>query len=248
MTVITRWRQWGGWVIGLGLLCTTQLMAIPKPSGYVVDETSLLSPLQIQQMTAASRALASAAGIEVATLVVNSTDGVPIEQYAESVFRSWGLGNKKENNGVLFVTSLRDKKTRIEVGYGLEGVLNDGKVGALLDRYVIPFYKAKRFQEGVVAGHIALIDTIATAQQLDLKLNKPPPPGTDIPIELLLVIVILLAALIVSGGGDGLPLLLLSMLLGGGGRGSGGFGGFGGGGFGGFGGGMSGGGGASRGW
>lgn len=223
-------------------------MATPKPQGYVVDETALLSPLQIQQMTAASRALANASGIEVATLVVNSTEGVPIEQYAESVFRSWGLGQKKANNGLLFVTSLRDKRTRIEVGYGLEGVLNDGKVGALLDRYVIPFYKAKRFQEGVVAGHLAIVDTLATAYQLDLKINKPPPPATDIPVELLLVIGILVLALIVSGGGDGLPLLLLSLLLGGGGRGSGGFGGFGGGGFGGFGGGMSGGGGSSRGW
>jgi len=232
----------------LAILCAAPIMAIPKPVGYVVDESALLSPLQIQQMTAASRALAAASGIEVATLVVNSTEGVPIEQYADTVFRSWGLGKKKENNGVLFVTSLRDKRTRIEVGYGLEGVLNDGKVGALLDRYVIPFYKAKRFQEGVVAGHVAIIDSIATAYQLDLKLNKPPPPATDIPIELLVVIVVLLLVLIATGRGDGLPLLLLSMLLGGGGRGSGGFGGFGGGGFGGFGGGMSGGGGSSRGW
>lgn len=225
-------------------------MALPRPSGFVVDESTLLSPLQTKQLESASVALEKASGIEVATVVLNTTNGEPIEMVAERLYKQWGIGKKGQDNGVLFVTALREKQTRIEVGYGLESILNDGKTGELLDRYVIPFYKAKRFQEGVLSGHLAIIETIATAKNITLSVNKPVQTQQKMPLELLVVIVILVMALIVSGGGDGVPLALLAMLLGSGtnGRGSGGFGGFGGGGFGGFGGGLSGGGGASRDW
>ena len=69
----------------------------------------------------------------MAVVVVRSLDGLSIEEAAEKLFNLWGIGKKDRDNGLLFLWSTGDRKVRVEVGYGLEGVLPDGKVGAILD-------------------------------------------------------------------------------------------------------------------
>ena len=91
-------------------------------------------------------------GIEMAVVVVRSLDGLTIEDAAEKLFKLWGIGNKQRDNGLLFLWSTGDRKVRLEVGYGLEGVLPDGKAGAILDVYVIPRFKSGDFDAGVIAG------------------------------------------------------------------------------------------------
>ena len=80
-------------------------------------------------------------GIEMAVVVIRSLDGSSIEEAAGSC-SVWGIGKKDRDNGLLFLWSTGDRRVRVEVGYGLEGVLPDGKVGAILDAYVIPRFKA----------------------------------------------------------------------------------------------------------
>lgn len=98
-----------------------------------------------------------ASGIEMAVVVVRSLDGVSIEETTAGLFKLWGIGKKDRDIGILFLWSAGDRRVRVEVGYGLEGILPDAKVGAILDTYVIPSFKSGEFDAGIVAGVDALL-------------------------------------------------------------------------------------------
>ena len=91
-----------------------------------------------QIILAYSSALAKRTKTQVVVLTVPTLDGESIEDYGLSVLREWGIGDKKENNGVLLLVATKDRKSRIEVGYGLEGVLPDGLTGRIQDQYMLP--------------------------------------------------------------------------------------------------------------
>lgn len=225
-------------------LLSTQIFAtaIPPYQGYVTDVSGILSAEQRSQMEQYSTILAEKTGVQVATLVVQDMGGLPIETYANQVFADWKIGNK-EDQGILFVVALSEKKLRYEVGYGAEGWLNDGKAGSILDTYVIPLMKSQSPAKAIFQGHLAVIDAAATEFKIDLSISKHKQTAAK-PIsgDAVLLFVGLLVLLGILTRGRIFPwLLLLLMSSSRGGRGGGG-------GFGGFGGGSSGGGGASRGW
>ena len=80
-----------------------------------------------------------------------------MEEAAVKLFELWGIGKKNKDNGLLLLWSTGDRRVRIEVGYGLEGALPDGKVGAILDTYVIPKFKAGDFDQGLIDGVDAVV-------------------------------------------------------------------------------------------
>lgn len=230
--------------------------ALPNTQGYVSDYARVLSPNEVSMLNAQSAQLKHLTGAEVATLIVNEMgDNWTIESYATAVFEKWKIGEVGKDNGVLLVMALQDRKIRIEVGYGLEGILPDGKTGKLLDTYVLPRFKTGDISTGIQAGHIALTQEIATAYNVQL---SAPATGQTVQVEVLstggsifvsLFLGLFIFGLIKSRTFRNIVLaMLITNILGGGRnhRGGGHFGG--GGGFGGFGGGMSGGGGSSRGW
>ena len=96
-------------------------------------------------------------GAEMAVVVIRSLDGLSIEEAAVKLFELWRIGKKSKDNGLLLLWSTGDRRVRVEVGYGLEGVLPDGKVGAILDAYVIPKFRSGEFDEGLLAGVDALL-------------------------------------------------------------------------------------------
>ena len=96
-------------------------------------------------------------GAEMAVVVIGSLDGLSIEEAAVELFELWGIGKKSTDNGLLLLWSTGDRRIRVEVGYGLEGVLPDGKVGAILDAYVMPRFRSGEFDEGLLAGVDALL-------------------------------------------------------------------------------------------
>jgi uncharacterized membrane protein YgcG len=106
----------------------------------------------------------------MAVVVIQSLDGLSIEEAAVRLFELWGIGKKSRDNGVLVLWSTDDRRVRVEVGYGLEGVLNDGKVGAILDAYVSPTFRAGEFDEGLLAGVDALL---RAAREEPLELASP---------------------------------------------------------------------------
>jgi uncharacterized protein len=247
------------------LLCLIPISAVkaerpfPKPKGLVNDFANVISPAYLQKLTAVTGALFQKTGIPVVVVTMPDIGGAEYNDYANRLYKAWGIGKKGEDKGVLIFVTVKERKMRIETGYGVEGILPDGLVGEIRDRYMIPFLKQDKFGEGLVAGASAVARVIAKASGIELSGQMPKKTVKKrggfsfFPIIIILIIIMLISKR--RGGSWFFFLPLLFGLSGGGGFGSryssggtgGSFGGFGGG-FGGFGGGMSGGGGAGGGF
>jgi uncharacterized protein len=232
----------------------------PQPRGLVNDFAEVIPLEQEQRIEAVTGELHRKTGIPVVVATVSDIGGAEYNEYANRLYESWGIGKKGEDKGVLLFVTVKERKMRIEVGYGSEGVIPDGLAGEVRDRYMIPHLKNDRYGEGLLMGAAAVAQILAKSEGVELTGQVPAASGSGtrsrksrgfafVPIILIGLFVLLSSR---RRGGSG-AWLLLPLLLAGGGRsgggigGGGGFGGFGGG-FGGFGGGMSGGGGAGGGF
>ena len=200
----------------------------------------------------------------MALVTIQSLNGEPVDDVANTIYRAWGVGKKGKDEGILLLLSISDRRDRLEVGYGLEPILPDGFDGEVL-RAMRPALKQSQYGEAMRAAAATIGTRIAQAKgvTLDTSLRRriqPEPSGRSIPWPLVVIGIIVLLSLLRGGGGSFggfLPGMVLGSMMGRGGRwGGGSGGGFGGydsggdsgGGFGGFGGGDSGGGGASSDW
>lgn len=223
---------------------------LPEPEGFVTDTARVLSPATRARLRALLEELQARTGAEIAVVTVPTTAPLDDFGYAMALMDAWKPGRKGEDTGAVFLLAIRDRKIRIVTGYGLEGILPDGLVGAIEDREVVPRLRAGDVDGAVWHGVAALASRIAASRGVTLT-GSPPPAAAPAPAALppwALVLLFLLVAAVVlyeashpglRSGGIFVPPF--------GGFGGGGFGG-GGGGFGGFGGGGSGGGGAGRSW
>jgi uncharacterized protein len=144
-----------------GGIASEPLASIPNPrvrnGTWVADMPGALRADTVARLNQTISSIEKSHGIEMAVVVVQSLDGLPVDEAAVKLFELWGIGKKGRDNGLLFLWSRGDRQVRVEVGYGLEGVLPDGKVGAILDAYVVPKFKAGEFDAGLVAGVDALL-------------------------------------------------------------------------------------------
>ena len=147
------------------------LASIPNPrvqnGTWVTDMAGALRADTVSRLNDTIGAFERATGVEMAVVVIRSLDGSSIEEAAAKLFELWGIGKKDRDNGLLFLWSTGDRRVRVEVGYGLEGILPDGKAGAILDAYVIPRFRSGEFDEGIVAGVDAIL---AAARNEDVEL------------------------------------------------------------------------------
>lgn len=248
----------------LGLTCFAQAEQVKqlKPTGYVDDFASVLDAGSAQRITQICSQVDKKAQAQIAVVTVHSLDGSDIESFAADLYKQWGLGAKLTNRGVLILIAVNDHKRRIEVGYGLEPILPDGKVGGF-GREAVPYLRQNQYGPALELLTHRVAETIAEDAKITLDAPAPrPPPRTHRSsefdnIKLILFLLLFLGPVLLRmlfrggrgrwGGGGG------GWWIGGFGGGSGGSwgggGGFGGGSdFGGFGGGSSGGGGASGDW
>jgi uncharacterized protein len=176
--------------------------------------------------------------------------GSDIETYATGLYENWGIGEKGEDRGVLILLAQKERRVRIETGYGAEGILPDGLVGQILDDYVTPWFKRGDFSQGLLNGSLAIAQIVAREAgvqltgKMELKRARRSLPSWALAILPLFLFFFLVLGRRRSRMG-GLPIIFFPPMGRSGGFENDDFGGFGGG-FGGFGGGMSGGGGASR--
>lgn len=230
--------------------------AYPEPRGYVNDFAGVIPPAERTRLEGLLTSFEKSTGNEIAVATLPSLNGEPIENVAVALFKQWGIGKKAEDNGILFLIAPNEKRMRIEVGYGLEGAINDALAGRIMDEAVIPRLRAGDMSSGIAAGTIAIVGVISKREGLNFDAETAYGAGATAlrpvavkkkggPLRTIgkIAFFLILAYLFIRH-----PWLFL-ILLSGMGRGGrvGGGGGFSGG-FGGFGGGMSGGGGASRGW
>ncbi len=227
----------------------------PSPLGLVSDFAGVISSEDESRMTAVISETKEKTTAEIAVVTMPDIGGQSDEIYVNKLFAAWGIGVKGQDNGILLFLTLKERRFRIETGYGLEGILPDGLLGQIADQQIIPFLRDGRYGEGLLSGTMAIAQIIARDAGVELisitaAVPVPPShttPGTR-PFRIPFFVIILLIFLIFGGRLGLLPLLFLGGMprrsgFGGGFRG-GGFSG----GFGGFGGGMSGGGGISRGF
>lgn len=140
---------------------------------WVEDQGQVLGAEYSALINTMSQALRDKTTDELAVVTVDNLDGLTVDDYAEQLFKQFGLGQKEKDNGVLIVLSRDDRKVRIEVGYGLESVLNDAKAGRLLDDYAVPYLKDNQFGRGIYELAKAIATTLATSAQADLQFADP---------------------------------------------------------------------------
>jgi len=238
----------------------------PKPEGYVSDFAGVINSASRSQLEAYAAAVEQSTGAQMAFVTLPSLSGEPVEDVANTIFRAWGVGQKGQNEGILLLLSIGDRRSRLEVGYGLEPILPDGLDGDIL-RAMRPALRQNDYGDALIAAAQTIGDAIAHAKNVTIAARLPQPrtqPDFSDRVNWPVILGMLLLFLLLAraggphsyrGGGawGGLPWLLLGSLMGGrssyGSRSSGGFGGYDSGDtFGGFGGGDSGGGGASSDW
>jgi uncharacterized protein len=258
-----------GWIVLAGaVLVAAEPIGSLRPSDYVNDFAGVLDAATQARLNDLCRQVEEKAQAQIAVVTVKSVDGQDVVSYAVALYQKWGIGAKGKDRGVLILLATQDRKYWITVGYGLEPILPDGKVGGF-GREAVPLLRSGDYAGAITLMTVRVASVIA--QDAGVTLDNQPPmaatrqrpaPGSGagavVVIFILFFIVISILSAIFRGGrgGGGLG-FLLGLLLGsggfGGGRGGyggGGFGGFGGGGggFGGFGGGSTGGGGAGGSW
>lgn len=133
----------------------------PTQKFFVNDFADCISDADEQKMQSMAEELYKKTGAQVVCVTVNSLDGKDVRDYALGLGREWGIGSKN-NDGVLLLLSVEERQIDIEVGYGLEGALPDGKTGRILDNYAIPYLKSDDFSTGLREAFSALIGETAT--------------------------------------------------------------------------------------
>ncbi|MEW5948218.1 MAG: TPM domain-containing protein [Thermodesulfobacteriota bacterium] len=236
------------------VLCIQPVFAAtyPRHKGPVNDFARVLSPVHADQINHLAQELWQKTGTGLVVVTLPDLGGSDIETYATGLYEDWGIGKKGEDRGVLILLAQKERRVRIETGYGVEGILPDGLVGQILDDYVILWFKRGDFSQGLLNGSLAITQIVARDAGVQLtgkmELKKAHRSSSSWPLA---VLPLFLFFFLVLGRRrsrmGGLPIIFFPPIGRGGGFGNDDFGGFGGG-FGGFGGGMSGGGGASRGF
>ena len=206
---------------------------------YVQDQANLLSASVINALEEKSKEINKATTAQIAVVTVKTLNGKSIETVAHDLFRKAGIGNKEKNNGLLMIMALKERKLRIEVGYGLEGAIPDGKAGRIISDTIAPLTKQNKYDEGFIAGYNEILESInkeyntsiipIDINNLNIAKVKTPQPKAETELSLFWIIVIIIVVIIIlilifgSGIGSG------SSFGGGGSSGGGSWGSFGGG-------------------
>ena len=259
MTHISRWLAIVVLIFAPSVVLTAESVStLPAPTGYVNDFAGVLSVSTKSNLENLCTQVDRQAHAQIAVVTIKTLDNdEPIDDFAVALEEKWKVGAKGTDRGVLMLVVMNPRKYRIEVGYGLEGILNDAKVGDI-GRMMVPSLRQNDYNTGITIGVQEIARVVAADAGVTLTLAQPAhqyhreqAPAQISFMHLLLGagVILLILFFLAKTGNMGLIFFLLGNLMGGAGGYRGGRGGGGdrdgGGGFGGFGGGSSGGGGAS---
>jgi uncharacterized protein len=191
------WRQTVGALVVALVLCIAMLaradVAVPPLSGRVVDQTGTLTSGQIATLDSTLASLEKRKGSQIAVLIVPTTAPETVEQYALRVAEAWKVGRKRIDDGALLVVAKNDRTLRIEVGYGLEGALNDATAKRIIDEIIVPQFRSGNFYDGIAAGVDRLVRVVDGEPLPEHKVQGPvqfEDVGEFIPVLLILALVI----------------------------------------------------------
>lgn len=245
------------WVL-IALAPSAWAQEFPKLTGRVVDAANLLDPAREKALTDKLAALEQQSGRQLVVVTIPSLQDYDIADYGYQLGRNWGIGEKDKNTGALLIVAPNERKVRIEVGYGLEGILTDALSSRIIRENVVPYFKANDYPGGIEAGANAIATLLtlppeearaqAAAAEQGQKRNRDSGGGFMVIFWIVILLFFVLPAIFGRRGGkrhrrSGMPIVIWGPSVGGSSWGDSGGSGWGGGGFGG-GGGFSGGGGS----
>lgn len=146
------------WLLAAGVVCAQA--ALPKPAGRVNDFAELLGAPARAALEQRLQDVETKTSSEIAVATVKSLDGMSVEEYANRLFKEWGVGQAKTDNGVLILVAPNEREMRIEVGYGLEGILPDGLAGEIRDEQFLPRFRNDDYAGGITAGVTRIADIV----------------------------------------------------------------------------------------
>jgi uncharacterized protein len=135
-----------------GASAVAQTLNFPQQTGRVTDDAGILDSSTRAALVQTLAALEAKNTSQLFVATVKSLQGDSIEDYANRLFRQWGIGQKGKNNGVLLLVAPNERKVRIEVGYGLEGTLTDAQTKVIIENAIIPRFRAGDFPGGIIRG------------------------------------------------------------------------------------------------
>ena len=188
---------------------------VPPLTGRVVDLAHILSAGVAASLTRDLEAHETKTSNQVAVLILPSLEGEPLESFSHRVGTTWKLGQKGTENGVLLLIALRERKVRIEVGYGLEGTLTDLRSAHIIRQEIVPQFRSGDLPGGIAAGVQAILGTIEGTYKAEEVLSGPARAGQEPTAFLYVIIGIVvgtLAGIVLSHGLQGTRALLGSLL------------------------------------
>ncbi|MBO7430271.1 MAG: TPM domain-containing protein [Spirochaetia bacterium] len=142
---------------------------VPGYSGYVNDYAGVISDKNKTAMEEVAKDLDDKTGAQIAVLTVRSmAPYTSIDEFGMAVAEKWKVGEKGKDNGIIIILAMEERRIKIEVGYGLEGLLNDARVGRIIDKYIIPYFNGAEYGNGLRHGLFKIADIIGTEMNVEL--------------------------------------------------------------------------------
>ncbi|MBQ2888682.1 MAG: TPM domain-containing protein [Firmicutes bacterium] len=171
----------------VSVLCAAVIMLLPALAAYAVvqptrafyvnDSADVLTAATEEYIVSTGSSLAAQTGAQIVVVTIPTLGGGSLEEYATELFRTWGIGDKEQNNGLLLLCAVEDRLFRVEVGYGLEGDLPDGKTGRMQDEYLIPYLRQNLFDEGIKNCYNAFLAEVAAIYGVTVTADAPVSPN-----------------------------------------------------------------------
>ena len=171
-------------IFGISVCLFTFALAVaidvPPLRGRVNDYAGVMSQEQVRSLEAQLAKFEQETGHQVAVLTIPTLDGEDIEGFSIRVAENWKIGKKGFDNGVILVVSVKDRRLRLEVGYGLEGVLPDAIAKQITSNYIVPRFRSQDYAGGIIAGIDAVLRVIKNEPLPEAARKKAGRPGSDL--------------------------------------------------------------------
>jgi len=161
----------------------------PAPQGYLNDFADVLDPAAEAKISSLLSQIEKEQTVEIAVVTLQSLQGDSVDQSAVELFKEWGIG-KKNDNGLLLLIAVEDRAYRFEVGYGLEGILNDAKVGRIGRESLVPYLKDNNYAEGIFASLTSIQSAFKNQDEViyNSEIELPPSPIIGIAVFYALIL------------------------------------------------------------
>lgn len=157
-------------ILSILLSVSTYAIDLPEPTEefFVNDFADVIDDEVEEELQAIGASLYKQTTAQVVVVTVESLDGYDVDEYTLELGREWGVGSSETNNGVVLLMSVYDRQVSIQVGYGLEGCLPDGKTGRILDTYAIPYLRNDDFSSGLASAYKAIVNVVCVEYGIEL--------------------------------------------------------------------------------